>query len=96
MDSPFYRQPITVIVIEDCGLKSSLSTVDKDLWMMASESYLPAEWLKSVQETFPNHVLMKRDKQIMSWEWVGPLPPCCSATVLILFYIAPSILRIAK
>jgi hypothetical protein len=88
MVSPFYRQPITVTVIEDRGLKSSPSTVDDDLWMMDSESHLPKDWLMSVREQFPDHVVRtKEDKKIkiMSWEWVGPLPLRCSATALILF-----------
>ncbi|KAF8329671.1 hypothetical protein F5887DRAFT_1082366 [Amanita rubescens] len=70
MDSPFYRQPINVIVIEDRGVKSSPSTVGKDLWMIPSESYLPREWLKSVRERFPDHVFKANDKEIMSWEWL--------------------------
>lgn len=73
LSSRFYQQPISVVVIEDRGLKSTEQTAIDDLWMISSRGYIPPEWLLSVKRQWPDHVFRTTEGLTMVWEWVSRL-----------------------
>jgi hypothetical protein len=72
MENQFYKQKISVVVIQDCGMESRVEAVERDLWMMASDWYIPQSWLERVKGRLPGHIV-QTEEHIMCWEWVSNL-----------------------